>query len=103
MEFLILFIVTLVFFLFGVYCGWNEREKYAKRRIEQYLTDTEEESFLIPVTIEKVEGMFYVYNGDDNSFMAQGKDRKDLESALENRFPGKTFVANTSNVKEVGL
>jgi len=106
MEILLLFIACLFFFLYGTYCGWIAREKHAINVIEQIaekINVQEVLSNVIPVTIEKVDGMLYVYNGEDNTFMAQGKDRKSLEAALEERFPGKTFAANSSNIKEVGL
>jgi hypothetical protein len=65
--------------------------------------EDEEVELMIPITIEKVDDVFYVYNGEDKTFMAQGKSRRDLEDALNIRYPGKKFAALPSNLREVGL
>jgi hypothetical protein len=102
MEIIILVCVAIIAYK----VGWLAREYHAIKMIEQCVTHLKVEESrenIIPVTIEKVDNMFFVYNGEDKTFMAQGKDRKSLEAALEERFPGKIFAANSSNLKEVGL
>lgn len=109
MEFITLIIVISLFWIWGVVCGWRAREEHARKRLDnfvKYMEAHQEEELaesMIPITIEKVDGVFYVYNGEDQTFMAQGKTRRDLEDALDKRYPGKKFAALPSNLREVGL
>jgi hypothetical protein len=40
---------------------------------------------LIPARVEQHEGMFYVYNTRDNSFIAQGTSLAELKSRIDDR------------------
>jgi frataxin-like iron-binding protein CyaY len=103
--------VLYVFLVFavGFLVGWNEREKWASRRVDALLNmfneevERQAEESRIDIKIEKHEGGFYVFNKDTNEFMAQGQTRKQLEDALAARFSGKRFYADVDNLKEVGL
>jgi hypothetical protein len=104
MELIILVVAVIIAYKIG----WIAREYHARATIDnfvQYMEAKQEEATegLIPIIIEKVDGVFYVYSGQDNTFMAQGKNRRDLEDALDKRYPGKKFAALPSNLKEVGL
>lgn len=86
--------------------GWLAREYHAISIVNKMM-DTklimEDHGEVIPITIEKHEDTFYVYDGLEKTFMAQGKTRKDLEIALDIRFPGKKFAAQPSNLREIKL
>jgi len=96
----------------GFVLGWIVREWLALYRMHQMVDqfeihvkeqiETELEN-MIPITIEEHADGFYVYQKDEGVFMAQGKDRKELEINLERRYPGKKFAAQTSNLQEVGF
>lgn len=104
MDFIIMVVVGVFFF----YLGWTSRERYAVRILKDFLEKNEEaleekDETLIPITIEVHNDTFYVYSMNDNSFMAQGKTRKELEENLVSRYPQKHFAATTANLKEVGF
>jgi hypothetical protein len=95
--------------IYGILCfvlGWRMREAYAKQVLKNFLTDVENESppdDMIPIVIERHNNTFFVYDDTDNSFMAQGNTRKELEENLSKRFPEKKFMASPANLKEVGF
>lgn len=106
---IILMLLVMVFCFIG---GWVAREAYAVRRLDNLminLEDTLKEKFeeelenMIPIKIEYDNSTFFVYNNDDNSFMAQGSSRKELEQNLEKRYPGRRFAARPENLREVGF
>lgn len=105
MEYLI---VVLISFFFG----WKIRELVAiwqsnklAKRFEQTISNHLEEvkQTFIPIVIEKHNDVFFVYNMETNTFMAQGVDRKDLEHKLGKMFPGKRFEVDPENLRKVGL
>lgn len=108
MELLILVIVAMVF----ARIGWGLRELHAIRQVQKLdgmLKETIEEELeeikkkYLPIKIEKVKQEYYVYSIPDNTFMAQGTNRKELEDNLDKRYPGKRFAATPDNLKEVGF
>jgi hypothetical protein len=109
MEFLIVAVVCFIFFLWGGVSGWQARERYAKKVIEQHIKKIEKniiedvKSSLITITIEQHNGTFFVYNKEDKTFMAQGKNKQELEAALSSRFPGKKFAASQEELEKAGL
>lgn len=103
-------ILLCIFFLVvGIVWGWNARGNYARKRLDMLMktmetTQAEEPADLpIPIIIEKHNDTFYVYGKDDNTFMAQGDTRWNLEKNLEKRYPGKKFGASPENLKDVGF
>lgn len=93
-EYLIFYILGLITFF---YLGWRLREWWAVRNMHKILSTFEEElqetiaKSIINVNVEKIQDTFYLYNRDDNSFLAQGKDISTLMSVLEKQFPNTTF------------
>ena len=102
-----LYYILMIVFSFAA--GWILREIVAVRRIKDMIDELEDmddesdEPDQIRISIEKVDSTFFVYNMDDNSFMAQGNTRNELESALKARFPGVVFACPEANLKEVGF
>ena len=108
MEIILMLLVMVVCFV----SGWIAREMAAARRIDRLMESVqvdlkekieEELENLIPIKIEYDNSTFFVYNNDDQTFMAQGATRKELETNLEKRFPGKRFAARQENLKDVGF
>jgi len=100
-------IAVAVVGILGFFSGWHAREQAAVRKIDELLKhigeDIEEaNASSIRITIEQHNGVYYVHNMDDNSFMGQGKTRKELEEVLASKFPGKTFAAAHKNLVEMG-
>ena len=104
MEILVLVVVALFSYIVGGLAGWRAREKHAIRVASQLIEKVEKQSeSLIPITIEQHNGVFYIYNKKDKSFMAQGKNAGELEEVLTDRFPGKKFSASEEELQKAGL
>lgn len=103
------FIILFVVYALGFLSGWIQRERSAQKRVEQFLdrweqqTTEEVENNTIKINIEKHNNVFYVYDSEKNQFMGQGDTRATLEKALAQKFPGKRFLAEPENLKEVGF
>lgn len=104
-----LFVIICVSFLVGFVIGWNQREAYAKKRVDFLMDhlndalDQELKDTTINISIEKQNGVFYVYGKETNDFMGQGTTRKELETVLAERYPDKRFAATKQNLAEVGF
>lgn len=105
MDYIMIAVVSFI-------AGWYVREWHATIKMNQFLRKVELNTLnaldeikqnLIKIKIEKHEEGFYVYGLEDNEFMAQGSNRKELEENLRKRYPGKTFAAEEDNLKEVGF
>jgi len=102
-------LLVLGIFLVGLLCGWNLREHAARRFVDKFLEENLEDlqrqagEHSVNIIIEKHGEMYYVFQKEDSSFMAQGKTRSELESALAKNHPGKRFFATPENLKEVGF
>ena len=108
MDILILFMVALMAYIMGASAGWRAREHHAKEvsmklmeRVAELQQQDDEER--IHITIEHHNGMMFVYNKKDSSFMAQGKNKEELETILNSRFPGKRFAASEEELQKAGL
>ena len=106
----VIVIIAMVFtWICGIIVGWKVRETFARQQIDAMLDNIETKAIeeikekLIKITIEKHNDMFYVYDMEDNTFMAQGSTKEQLEESLRTRYPGKTFAADNDNLKEVGF
>lgn len=102
MEFLILGFV----FMLGSYFGWVFREKTAKYFVEKMLEsleEQEEESTIMKIVIEKHNDTLFAYEKETSTFIAQAKDREELEKKLSEAYPGKSFGVTPKNLSEIGF
>lgn len=87
--------------------GWTARELHAKKILSELAKMAEEHAKetdkSIRIKIEKSDHGFFVYSMEDDTFMAQGSTRSELEENLVARYPGKTFAAKHENLIEVGF
>jgi hypothetical protein len=102
----ILIVVGAVIIGFSI--GWNLRERVAivqANRLLAQLEDLEEETSdeVIKITIEKDRDTLFAYHKDTSQFIAQAKDRKELEKKLAELYPGKTFGVSPQNLIEIGF
>ena len=103
-----IFILFIVYAL-GFLSGWIQRERAAQKRVEYFFdklqehTEQEFDANSIKISIEKHNNVYYVYDSEKNQFMGQGSSRKELEKDLADKFPGKRFLADADNLKEVGF
>ena len=97
------YLIWIVVWIMGAVYGWYARERHAKRTIERFVKEVmpavQESDVRIHVTIEKHNGVFYVYDKVKNEFMAQGSTRKELEDNLAKRYPDKYFAATNEDLK----
>lgn len=91
--------------ILGAVYGWYARERQAIRTINRLFSEEnihqseETEEPRIHISVEKNNGVFYVYDKDNNTFMGQGKTRSELEDNLSKRFPNKRFMADKESLK----
>lgn len=106
----------IISFIGGYIIGWKYFEKILDDEVAQYEdyennlkyidNETQEEidsHIIVNITIEKHDKFYLVYNLDTNDFMAQGKNRKEVEAALVDRYPNKLFNATEENLAELGF
>lgn len=112
MEDILYIVVVIVAFIGGIAYGWGLRERYAKRTADALLKELEldidskmkeHSKSLIPIKIERHKDVFYVFNHENDEFMGQAETREELEKVLSDRFPGKRFMAQPDNLKEMGF
>lgn len=102
------FVIIFLIFLAGVVFGWEARERAAKKVVEKFLDQMEgelekEKENYINIKIERNGDFYYAFESESDSFMGQATNRNDLEKVLGEKFPGKRFLATSSNLKEVGF
>lgn len=104
MEF-IDYVLYVVVWVMGAVYGWYSRERHARRTVERFFSGVAEDidntarDSVIPIKIDRHNGIFYVYNKDTEEFMGQGSTQKELEGNLAKRFPDKKFAADKENLK----
>lgn len=99
----VLFVVLT--YILGFKRGYEFREREAVEKLDRMMTHVikEEEESTIRVKIEKVDDTFYIYNEEDSTFMAQGKNKSEIAKTLNSRYPNKRFAAEPANMREVGF
>jgi hypothetical protein len=103
-----IFIVVGLLFV-GFTLGWNLRERVAVVKANQLLAqleqqvDEEDTEEVIRITIERDRDTLFAYHKDNSQFIAQAKDRAELEKKLAELFPGKRFGVTPQNLIEIGF
>lgn len=106
-EIVVLVVVFVVSWLWGAVYGWQARERQAERVLKEFVgkmaEQEEQNEELTHIVIEKQGDILYVYNRDTMSFMAQGKNREEVETALKERYPGMRFACSEKILAELGF
>jgi len=98
----------IIWFMGAVY-GWYARERHSKRQVDMFMkkmdsvVHEEVSEHFIQINIEKHHDVFYIYDKERNTFMAQGKTKQEVESVLADMFPDKKFLADKQNLKDMGF
>jgi hypothetical protein len=105
LEFFVMAIIVALVYLTGFKRGYEAREREAIKKLDGLMDAFEEheKENTIRVKVERVNDTFFVYNEDDSSFMAQGKNKNEIARILKERFPDKKFAANEENLRQVGF
>lgn len=103
-DVLLAVVAVIAIFIFGIYFGWKLREEHATRYVNALLQDVEkeQETKTLPIYIEKINDVFYVYS-TDNEFISQANSIEAVEAALKQKYPGYRFIISEENLKEIGL
>jgi len=106
LDLLVIIFSQLIVLGIGYHLGWNARERHAKEVLKSLVQEIEEDTTTeaeIKITIDKHNDCYYVYRMEDQTFMAQGKTRNELEHSLMKLFPGKKFACAHDNLVKVGF
>ena len=102
----IILTVASVFVIWFVGClyGWQAHERMVRRNLRHAIHEFQEHinETHIRIKIEKHNDMLYVYDNTTHVFMAQGKDRYEIEKQLQDKFPGKRFAAEPTDILLLG-
>ena len=74
-----------------------------KRMLDSIINTPTTEKKTINLDFVKMDHAILAYNRDTQQFLAQGSSREEITALLLKRFPDTNFMANTKNLKEVGL
>ena len=93
----------VVWFIGALY-GWHAHERMIERNLRHAIHEFQEHinETHIRIKIEKHNDMLFVYDFTTNVFMAQGKDRYEIEKQLQDKFPGKRFAAEPTDILLLG-
>lgn len=103
MDFVILFAALII----GAYAGWQLREYYAIRQVAKLLKSTElvetltEPDNRTKMRLERHADMIYAYSEEDGSFIAQGNNLGELDTAIQSRFPERKFSVQEQNLIDI--
>jgi NhaP-type Na+/H+ and K+/H+ antiporter len=101
--------IVVVSILIGFSLGWHLRERVAMITANRLLAELEQQveeetsEEVIKITIEKDRDTLFAYHKDNSQFIAQAKDRAELEKKLAELFPGKRFGVTPQNLIEIGF
>jgi hypothetical protein len=102
-------IIILGFVLgIGIAIGWVARERVAMRIVDRLIKEAEEAQTKEQTTedrtkmrLERHGNLIYAFDVENDSFIAQGKDLEDLDTAIVARFPGKKFSVQEQNLIDI--
>ncbi len=96
----------LLILAYGYLCfrmGWAFRELTAKKEVERMFNSMEEENEsgedIVRIYFEKEQGFLFAYNYDTDEFIAQGKDKDSLLTAMVKRFPKTKFIVEKEKLE----
>jgi len=98
------YVTYVVVWILGAVYGWYARERQARRTIDRFFSEVTEavdevNPSVIPIKIDRHNGVFYVHNKETEEFLGQGDTRKELELNLAKRFPDQKFAADKESLK----
>ena len=104
LEIIVMVVGIFVVWYLGAMYGWNAHERFVRRVVRNTIYNLEKdlEESVITIRIEKHNDVLYVYDSETDAFLAQGKDRQELENILRKKFPGKHFAAPSNEYALLG-
>lgn len=83
----------MIYFIIGVVLGWFLHRYMVKLAIARTLKRAEEEikqHKQIMMRIEKHKGIFYLYNKETEEFIAQGKNKEEINEVIQKKYASAT-------------
>lgn len=79
---------------------------YIRSLIKQVMMEIDElidvaKNQMMPVIVERENGIIYCYNKDDNQFICQGTNLSEIKAAFKARFPDRTAYLDGGNLELV--
>jgi len=104
MEIILTMMSLFVVWFIGALYGWHAHERMIEKNLRHAIHEFQEHinETHIRIKIEKHDDMLYVYDNTTHVFMAQGKDRYEIEKQLQDKFPGKRFAAEPNEIALLG-
>ena len=104
LDIIVIVVLVFVVWLIGAVQGWQAHERMVRRNLRHAIHEFQEHinETHIRIKIEKHNDMLYVYDNTTHVFMAQGKDRYEIEKQLQDKFPGKRFAAEPTDITLLG-
>jgi len=97
----------IILLLYGFLCyrfGWLAREASAKSQVNKLIRKIETENSqedIVRIYFEQEQGTLFAFNYETNEFIAQGKDRESLLSAMVERFPRTKFIVEREKLENL--
>ena len=89
--------LVAAYFLLQVFVGWMLRR--SEERLEMLVRAMETVAAnQIAARVEEENGIFYVYNAKDGSFLAQGTTLTELREHIESRWPDATVSVTEGDI-----
>lgn len=107
-DILLLALAFYTVYTFGFRVGYRTRNKETLSMLRFIANGEKEEDDLPPnkilAKVEKHGDMYYLFDSEDDSFLVQGKDWKEITELTHKKYGGKKeIVVETQLAKEVGL
>lgn len=97
----------LIGIIAGIICGWlilRALINYKLKMVLDGIANTplpKPELKIIDIDLVKIKDRVYAYDRKDQSFLGHASTKDEMISDLRKRFPNISFMAKTSNLKEV--
>lgn len=96
----------IIIFVYGYICyrmGWTFRELTAKKEVDRMIREMhpEDSEDIVRIYFEQGEGFLFAYNYETHEFIAQGKDRESLLTAMVRRFPKTKFIVEKEKLENL--
>lgn len=98
--------MVLLMFVIGFGLGWFAMQLYLSRKVIRMLREAknvEAVRKIVHIDFVKLKDQIYVYNRETQAFLVQGTSREEISTFLTKTYPDTNFMANTQNLKDVGL
>lgn len=100
----------MIYFIIGVVLGWFIHRYLVKLAIERTMNRAKEEikeSKQVMMRIEKHKGVFYLYDSATEEFIAQGKNKEEINELIQKKYATSTqkitFHLDPDEIERVGF